>query len=156
MTIVLHLFFGLNASSLGLWLFKVLIGWVFLVSCHVTAASCLWKMLACLCWAVFHRLQFQVNLQAFYYMPWEEFSVFGVALLIHSGKDISKLLQKVNWAKLCSCCRFCLLTFSWTPHLRELINLISEWVTVLHTRFSKIPCSPIKTLLLHKNLHLRA
>jgi len=41
MTIVLHLFFGLNASSLGLWLFKVLIGWVFLVSCHVTAASCL-------------------------------------------------------------------------------------------------------------------
>lgn len=29
MTIVLHLFFGLNGSSLGLWLFMGLVCWVF-------------------------------------------------------------------------------------------------------------------------------
>lgn len=88
-----------------------------------------------------------VNLKAFYYVPWEEFSVFGVPLFIHCSKDVSKLLRKVNWAKLCSWRRICLLTFSWTPHLTELIfNMISEWITILHMRFSKIPCWPIKTL----------
>lgn len=95
----------------------------------------------------FIMLQFQANLKAFYYVPWEEFNVLGVPLFIPCDKDISKLLRKGNWAKLCSWCRICLLTFSWTPHLREFIfSVISEPVTILHMWFSKIPCSSIKTL----------